>query len=206
MQLKNGWELDSAKTWSSCEPRVVNLSSRSCVQVDEFLLVVGPTCVRDERNETVAAVDGRLLIGHSKLCFSCWFDGLFLWRIGEPSEWRHSSTSYYARQPRHFFLEKNRDNMARALCPVFFGSQQIDKESFFSFFFCQKKKELPNKSRKHFTLQKGGRGGGGRVRWFIYHPFLGSRLVEAVLMGNENWRLLSILMSPRVVSFFPSLS
>jgi hypothetical protein len=45
---------------------------------------------------------------------------------------------------------------------------------------------------------------GGRVRWFIYHPFLGSRLVAAVLMGNENWRLLSILMYPRVVSFFPS--
>lgn len=116
-------------------------------------------CARRSEMKRVAAVGSRLLLGHSKLCFSCWFDGLFLWRIGEPSEWRHSSTSYYARQPRHFFLEKSRGNMARALRPVFFGSQQIDKESFFSFFFCQKKKELPNKRRKHFTLQKGGRGG-----------------------------------------------
>jgi hypothetical protein len=66
----------------------------------------------------------------------------------------------------------------------FFGSQQIEKESFFPSSLARKKKELPNKRRKHFTLQKGRVG--GRVRWFIYHPFLGSRLVAAVLMGNEN--------------------
>jgi hypothetical protein len=74
--------------------------------------------------------------------------------------------------------------MARALCPVFFWKSTNRKRILFSFFFGQKKKELPNKRRKHFTLQKGRVG--GRVRWFIYHPFLGSRLVAAVLMGNEN--------------------
>lgn len=189
MQLKNGWELDSAKTWSSCEPRVVNLSSRSCVQVDEFLLVVGPTCVRDERNETVAAVDGRLLIGHSKLCFSCWFDGLFLWRIGEPSEWRHSSTSYYARQPRHFFLEKNRDNMARALCPVFFWKSTNRKRILFSFFFGQKKKGAPKQEKETFHFAK--REGGGTCP-LVYLPSV-SRLASSRSSPYGKWKLTTFI-------------